>query len=206
MAITKQSDGRYLLSFRPDGAKGKQFRIVRSTKSELLAIQKDILAGRFSTLSKDNRSFVDLVNLWFDYHGHSLKSSTDSKKRLLAFADAVGNPLASAVDGSLFAKYRSARISQGISPATLNRELSTIKAVYSELSRLGLWSGESPILSVRKFKEVKRELAYLTKSQIEQLLIEVKASSNSSLYPVVLVCLATGGFGLFGDWGKMVRG
>lgn len=190
MSIKKQSDGQYLLNFRPNGAKGRQIKRVFTTKSAALAYQKKALAHHDSV--KDTRTFTDIVSLWFDYHGHNLKSADDTKNRLLKFADAVGNPLAVAVDGSLFARYRQVRISQGISPATLNRELSTIKAVYSELLRLGLWFGDVPILSVRKFKEVKRELSYLTHAQIELLITEAKLSSNSSLYPIVLLCLATG--------------
>jgi site-specific recombinase XerD len=191
MSIKKQPNGQYLLNFRPDGVKGKQVKKLFSTKSAALAHQKKVLSEP-GVMVKDKRTFADLVALWFDYHGHSLKSSEDSKNRLLKFAEAVGNPLAVAVDGALFAQYRQSRISQGISPATLNRELSTIKAVYSELLRLGLWSVDAPILSVRKFKEVKRELSYLTQAQIELLITEAKASSNASLYPVVMVCLATG--------------
>ena len=191
MSIKKQSNGQYLLNFRPDGVKGKQVKRLFDTKSAALAYQKKVLSEH-GQVAKDKRTFADLVNLWFDYHGHSLKSAVDTKNRLLAFSAALGNPLAVVVDGALFAKYRQLRLGQGISPATLNRELSTIKAVYSELLRLGFWSGDVPILSVRKFKEVKRELSYLTKPQIELLMTEVKASSNSSLYPVVMVCLSTG--------------
>lgn len=130
--------------------------------------------------------------LWYNYHGQSLKSSDDTKNRLLKLSDAMGNPLASMVDGALFSVYRQTRVDSGISPATVNRELSTLKGVYSELSRLGYWSAESPILKVRKFKEQKKELSYLTVDEIRVLMTEVEKSSNIFLLPVVNLCLATG--------------
>jgi len=190
MAITKFHNSSYLLSFRPDGVRGKQIRKKFKTKREALAYQKSVLSGK--NVAFDKRTLNDLILIWYDYHGRSLKSSEDTKNRLLKLSDAMGNPLASLVDGSLFSVYRQSRVDSGISPATVNRELSTLKGVYSELFRLGYWSAESPILKVRKFKEQKRELSYLTIEEINLLFLEINKSFNDSLYPVVSLCLATG--------------
>ncbi len=92
----------------------------------------------------------------------------------------------------LVATYRAARLDSGILPATLNRELITLKAVFRELKRLSVIDYESPVLSVRTIREVKTELTYLTPGQVEELRAKVLLSSNESLRYVVAICLVTG--------------
>jgi len=47
-------------------------------------------------------------------------------------------------------------------------------------------------LNIRKLREKKTELTYLTHEQIGTLLLQVRQSNNVSLLYVVLICLATG--------------
>ncbi|MGZ8220382.1 MAG: phage integrase, partial [Methylobacter sp.] len=92
----------------------------------------------------------------------------------------------------LVAEYRKIRIDQGISSSTLNRELITLKALFRELKRLSVIDYDSPILTVRKLREVKTELSYLTDSQIKKLREQVELTTNESLPFVVMICLVTG--------------
>ncbi|MFU8790035.1 MAG: tyrosine-type recombinase/integrase [Methylobacter sp.] len=192
----KKIDGKYRLDCRPDGVKGKRIIKLFDTKGAALQYQNQLLSGRFDTLADqatvDNRQLTDLINLWFDLHGLSLKSSVDTKNRLLKLSASLGEPSAKLLSPELFAGYRKSRLDAGISPATLNRELITLKALFRELKRLSVIDYESSILTVRKLREVKTELSYLTQEQIKQLRIQASMSKNDSLSFVVLICLVTG--------------
>jgi len=74
----------------------------------------------------------------------------------------------------------------------MNSELSTLKALYRELKRLQLVDFDFPLLTVRKLKEKRTELSYLTKQDIKKLLEQVKQSTNESLAFTVKISLATG--------------
>lgn len=195
MTIKKVGD-KYQVDVRPDGAKGKRIIRLCSSKAEAKQLQNKLLSGRFDSQAvqapDDNRRLNDLIQLWYDLHGRSLKSSLDTKNRLLQLSDYMGNPEAKLIKPELMAEYRKIRLDAGISPATLNRELITLKALFRELKRLSVIDYESPILTVRKIRETKTELSYLNDSQITELRKQVALSKNDNLPFVVVICLVTG--------------
>jgi integrase len=164
--------------------KGEALQFERMTLREVRTIESSQL--------DDDRQLNELIQTWYDLHGRSLKSSVDTKNRLIKLSEHLGNPIARIINPELLAKYRKTRLDTGISPATLNRELITLKALYRELKRLTVIDYDSSILDVRKLRETKTELSYLTKDQLNQLMIQVKQSTNESLSYVVLICLVTG--------------
>ena len=111
---------------------------------------------------------------------------------MFCLSDFINNPIAKTIKPELVATYRSGRLDSGIMPATLNRELITLKSVFRELKRLSVIDYDSPILSVRTIREVKRELTYLSSAQLQVLNDKVMLSSNESLQFVVAICLVTG--------------
>ncbi|WP_333878705.1 phage integrase [Methylobacter sp.] len=187
---------KYRLDFRPSGVGGK--RIVKrfDTKIDAIQFQRNYVSRLSDTQAVqaivDDRPLNDLIKLWFDFHGRSLKSSVDTRNRLFKLSELLGNPRAKFINPELLAGYRTTRLNQGISPATLNRELITLKALFRELKRLSVIDYDSPVLTVRKLREVKTELSYLSNSQIEKLRKEVDLSTNESLPFVVMICLVTG--------------
>lgn len=107
-------------------------------------------------------------------------------------SELLDNPRAKFIDPELLAGYRSTRLNQGISPATLNRELITLKALFRELKRLSVIDYDSLVLTVRRLREAKTELSYLTGSQVALLRAQVDLTTNESLPFVVVICLVTG--------------
>ena len=196
MTIKKTTNGQYKLDIRPDGVKGK--RIIKTFKYKVDAVQyeRKILSGRLENqdrmVSLDNRTLTELIQLWYDLHGISLKSSIDTKNRLLKLSEQLNNPVACEMTSEQIAKYRRSRLDLGIVESTLNRELNTLKAMFRELKRMSVIDYESDILPMRKLRETKIELTYLTIEQIEHLIEQVKNTRNISLLPVFLICLATG--------------
>ena len=182
--ITKEGK-KWKLDFRPEGSKGRRIIRLFDTKGEALQYERMTLREIRQVESiqlNDDRSLTELIQLWYDLHGRSLKSSVDTKNRLLKLASQLGNPIARLINPELFAKYRKTRLDANVSPATINRELITLKALYRELKRLTVIDYESSILDVRKLRETKSELTYLTKQQLDILLNQVQQSTNESLY------------------------
>jgi len=64
--------------------------------------------------------------------------------------------------------------------------------LFRELKRLSVIDYDSPVLTVRKLREAKTELSYLTASQVELLRTQVDLTTNESLPFVVMICLVTG--------------
>lgn len=190
MSIKKLSNGKYLLSIRPHGSKGKQVRKQFTTKQSALNYQRKLLTEDETTT--DKRTINELVQIWHIGHGKTLKSSADTKNRLLFLSNSINNPIAQQLQVEDYIKYRSQRLEQGIKPSTLNREYTTLCSMFNELQRMGIIHYKTKLIEVRKLKEVKTELSFLTSIQIERLLQESSLSKNDSLYYVVLLCLSTG--------------
>jgi len=187
----KKVDGKYQVDCRPFGSAGKRVVRLFSSKSEANYFQNNLLSS-LEPHKKDTTLLGELIGQWYQLHGKSLKSSLDTKNRLLAFSVALKNPIAFELTANDYASYRSDRLTNGLKPATLNRELSTLKAMFRELKRLGVINYDSQLLNIRKIKEKKTELSYLDQEQIEKLLKSVTLSKNNSLYYVVMLCLASG--------------
>lgn len=195
MSIRK-TNGKYKLDIRPNGIKGKRIIKLFDTKAQAMQYQNQLLSGRFDTQGEqpfvDNRQLNELIHIWYDLHGRSLKSASDTKNRLLKLSELLGNPAARSINPESLAQYRKTRLDAGISPATLNRELITLKALFRELKRLAVIDYDSSLLVVRKLREEKTELSYLTDTQIKDLMSQAELSKNESLPFVVLICLVTG--------------
>ncbi|MCG6862701.1 MAG: tyrosine-type recombinase/integrase [Chromatiaceae bacterium] len=104
----------------------------------------------------------------------------------------MGNPQAFAVSGDLFTTWRALRLDEGKSPATTNRALAYLRAVFNELARAGLWSLENPFSTVRAIRVDEDELAFLSPEQVSALLTECDRSSVASTGLVTRLALATG--------------
>lgn len=130
---------------------------------------------------------------------HPFKEFTGAALLLTPFDH--GQPLAREFDAQMFSRYREKRLKgdfarsnrvKKVAPRTINLELAYFRAVFNELGRLGEWAGENPLKNIRPFRTKESEMAFLTKEQIDLLLIECGRESNSDLVTIVKICLATG--------------
>nr|WP_244869932.1 tyrosine-type recombinase/integrase [Paraburkholderia aspalathi] len=104
----------------------------------------------------------------------------------------MGEPTADTFSADMFASYRAKRIEAGISASNMNREHATMRAVFNELSRLELWTRENPLGKLRQFKVQQQELSFLDDASIRTLLFELRASRNSGVELIAVICLSTG--------------
>ncbi|MBF6636221.1 tyrosine-type recombinase/integrase [Rouxiella silvae] len=201
MAIRKQSDGWWLSELYPNGAKGRRIRKKFATKGEAIAYEQHTIIKPWHEEQEDSRTLMDLVNAWHRAHGVTLKDGDRRQTTMQHAYECMGKPRAIEFDAQMFSRYREKRLKgdyarsnrvKKVSPRTLNLELAYFRAVFNELGRLGEWKGENPIKNVRPFRTEESEMAFLTKEQIDHLLLECGREANNDLVCIVKLCLSTG--------------
>lgn len=193
----KKTDAGWLVDVQPGGRGAKRVRKTLKTLAEAKTYEawlrtKVTQDAEWAPARRDLRRLTDLVETWYQHHGRSLRSGEDMKRRLVAMAAAMSNPVADKFSVQIFATYRDQRLKAGISLANMNREHAYLRSVFSELKRLGQWKGDNPLSSLRQFKVVERELTYLDRSQIVRLLHELGEGRNRHAKLIAKICLATG--------------
>lgn len=196
MGVTKQDDGTWLADFRGNGRGSRRFRKKFQTKGEALRYMSHIKAKvvqqpEWEPPKKDLRRLSTLVERWHQVHGQHIKSGESRKKRLLMLAEVSGDPYAENLDKGWFTKLREER-SKKVSANTLNHDRSYLSAMFNELRRAGEWKRDNPIKESRKIKHEDRELRYLSKEEINNLLDKLEESRNKSAILITKICLATG--------------
>lgn len=193
----KQVKTGWQTNIQPGGRGAKRLKKTFPTKAEAVAWERYVRAKvqqepEWAPAKKDPRSLSELVDLWFQHHGSGLRSGQGTYQRLLLMCQAMGNPRAETFSADLFAAYRANRLADGISASNMNREHAYMRAVFNELTRLGLWKKENPLQKLRSFKIQERELSYLTAEQIQALLQALQTGRNQHVQLIAKVCLATG--------------
>lgn len=191
--MTARKEGKtWTADFYENGRSGRRIRKYGFlTKAAAQRYESKYFANLQNTGRPLDDRLSDLVKLWHELHGCSLKDEKYRLSRTLATVERLGNPLASSFDALAWARYRQSRL-KDVSPHTINHEQRYLSAVFSELIRLGAWVGDNPLARVRQIKTDQTELTFLTLQQVEQLLEQCKRSTNNHTYPVALICLATG--------------
>nr|WP_232454672.1 tyrosine-type recombinase/integrase [Burkholderia ubonensis] len=196
MTIKKVESG-WQVDAQPGGRGGKRVRKSFRTHAEAKAYENWLRVKasedpNWSPVRRDSRSLRELIQLWYDRHGRELSSGGGTRDRLFAACAEMGEPTADTFSADMFASYRAKRLEAGISASNMNREHATLRAVFNELSRLGLWERENPLGKLRQFKVHERELSFLDAESIGVLLRELQASRNPGAELIAVVCLSTG--------------
>jgi integrase len=197
MTIKRIVNG-YEVDLRPDGRNGKRIRKKFASKAEATRFENHILQqalnGKDWNPSNDTRRLNDLIETWFNAHGHALTGGVRQRKTLLAISKAMANPIAREFDAKLFGQYRVSRTTgeKSVSAKTVNNDQTYLNAMFNELKRLGEWEYENPIAGIRNLKHVQPQMAFLSPEQITLLFDELKNSSNPDALPVASICLRTG--------------
>jgi integrase len=84
------------------------------------------------------------------------------------------------------------RLAQDRAPATVNRYLSTLSHTLHVAVTEWQWLEESPLRRVRRLREPRGRVRYLSEDERTRLLQACQASSTPALYPLVVLALATG--------------
>lgn len=128
----------------------------------------------------------------------TLKSARSRKHQLEWWKEQLGKRLIADVTPALIAEYRDKLTREGgrygklLSPATVVRYLAALSAAYTVAVKEWGWVDASPMSKVSKPKEPRGRVRFLSEDEKAALLKACKESSNTYLYPVVVLALATG--------------
>lgn len=195
MAIEQLPDGRWKVDVEP--IKGKRFRKTVKTKAEAIRFEsvcraECIQPQKWNPKPLDNRKLSQLVQRWYDLHGHAITSGRRRANMLQLMAKRLGDPVARKLTGSDLVNLRRSELEAGAKPKSINNRLSFLKTVFNELYRLSDIDYPNPLAKVKPLKLQEAELSYLQAHQIRQLLEALENSRSSSVRLVAEVCLATG--------------
>lgn len=188
MTVRKHSSG-WMADFYLNGKRIRKQGFL--TKSAAIRYEKDYLNQYQVTGRPLDDRLSDLIKIWYDLHGQTLKDHHTRLSRTLAISDRLGDPLAADFSALSWARYRASRLAE-VSASTVNHEHRYLSAVFSELIRLGVWHGTHPLNGIRQIKIDDTELSFLELNEVQRLLQACKDSTNNHTYPVALICLATG--------------
>lgn len=203
MSVRKQTGGKWLFEKYLEG--GRRIRKTFATKGEALAyesyIEEQAATKPWIAEKQDRRRMSDLVNIWYQSHGQTLKDGERVKKILEFICQSTSDPLVDDFTTRTFTNYRKKRMNgdlyrtnsvKSVSLRTLNLELVYLRAMFNELTRLGEWEKPNPVAHIKQFKTDDTEMAFLSKEQIKVLLDECANSNISNLLLMVKIGLSTG--------------
>ena len=191
MSIKSTPEG-YLVDIRPQGRDGKRIRKRFKTKTEAQQYERWVIATEHNKgwvdRPADNRPLSELIEMWWRYHGQTLKAGEAVRMKLHNIDAALRHPVARQVTRALFSEYRAQRLQAGRQPKTVNREQEMLGGVFSVLIDLGHYHHEHPLKEMKKVKLVETSMGYLTQEEI----LEILAALSGDNLKVAKLCLATG--------------
>ncbi|USR41292.1 tyrosine-type recombinase/integrase [Ectopseudomonas hydrolytica] len=195
MAIEQLPDGRWKVDVEP--VKGKRFRKTLKTKAEAQRFEAKcrtecIQPRDWNPKPKDNRHLTEVIQRWYDLHGHAITSGKRRMNVLKLMAKRLRDPIARKLNGSAVVDLRRRELEGGAKPKSINNRLSYLKTVFNELYRLGDIDYASPLAKLKPLKFQESQLSYLSTKQIPQLIEALDKSRSSSVRLVAELCLATG--------------
>ncbi|WP_330114433.1 tyrosine-type recombinase/integrase [Pseudomonas sp. JS3066] len=188
MTVKKQPDGTWSVDFYVDGRGSRRVRRggFRS-KAHAQRFERDYVVSPEPATGR----FSGLVDLWYRVYGCTLKSGPRRLAALRLTVARLGDPYVSEFTSSLWSNYRTRRMKEVI-PATMNIEQLYVSSVFAELIRQGHYQGVNPLSQIKLFKVDQKPLAFLSFEQIDQLLGELRNSTNPYVLMIARIALATG--------------
>lgn len=145
-----------------------------------------------ASVKQDSRRLLDLIELWYQYHGVNLADGERRRAKLEAMAVELKNPKGEKLSSEDFVAWRYQKLQKGWSKKTCNNLLCYLKALFSKLHKLKVIAYPNPMHGVEAIKLQEVEMAYLSPEQITALFSAIEKSKNPSTYYVAEICIRTG--------------
>lgn len=190
MKISKTKNGKWLVDYTSRGQRVR--RVIGTSKrqaEEVAATAKaDILRGTYHLArAKEAVPFEafarEFLELYSKQNKRSWRRDESSLRNLTAF---FKGSLAD-ITGAEIERFKNLRRSQGLAPATVNRELACLKTLFSKAVEWGRLES-NPAERVKKFREDNVKERILTDEEARRLLDE----ASPSLRPALVLALNTG--------------
>lgn len=214
MSVKQSKSGKWLAQVDRVGIP----RVRRSfdVKSDAEKFEREYLVShqKIDKSNTDRRTLLELVGIWYRYHGVNLGDGVARNAILEQMAVDLGNIPAVDLTPGQFLEYRYAclnthdkkvtkkffsdRDQKSITAKTFNNRHGYLDAVYRKLRKLKIINYESPIADTDMIKVHERQLGYLSESQIEQLFELLRSCRNQYVWWIAQLCIRTGA-----RWGEV---
>lgn len=195
MSIRKLDDGRWLVDVRPAGADGKRFRRKFDKKGEASIFEHHILVNYHNKdwIEKppDRRRLTELLDRWWVLYGKYHERGEIEKNRLTAIIQnfgKIGVVRADQLTRKEITNYRAMMLDKGLKPSSVNRQIAILSGVFTKLIDCGDFLPPNPMKDIRKLKEDRPEMTYLTDDEIKALLTFL----DDDHLNIAVLCLSTG--------------
>ncbi|MGL4193221.1 MAG: site-specific integrase [Vibrio sp.] len=211
MSVRNLKDGSkkpWLCECYPQGREGKRVRKRFATKGEAAAyenfIMREVDDKPWMGSKPDNRRLSELLETWWQVHGHTIKSGKVIYRKTALTINELGDPIASTFTSKQYLAFRANRVShfnkadKSLSPAYQNFQLNLLSGMFSRLIKYKQWNFPNPLDDIEPIKANQRALAYLDKTDIQPFLQRLSGFESGgrsvSIPQIVLIakiCLAT---------------
>lgn len=156
---------------------GKRYRRSTETADKKLAQRiQDKVKGEvaeekwFETLPGEEKTFRELMGKYLKEHASkkaSAKNFFGYSKNLISF---FGDSLLTEITPRVISQYKIKRWGDGVKPASINRELATMKKAFNLAMKEWEWVRENPVMKVSMEVENNKRDRWLTEDEEERLL------------------------------------
>lgn len=212
MSVRNLKDGSkkpWLCECYPQGREGKRVRKRFATKGEATAyenfIMREVDDKPWMGNKPDNRRLSELLETWWQVHGHTIKSGKLVYRKTALTIKELGDPIASTFTSKQYLAFRANRVShfnkenKSLSPTYQNFQLNLLSGMFSRLIKYKQWNLPNPLDDIEPIKVNQRALAYLDKADIQPFLqrlggfeSEGRSVSIPEIVLIAKICLATG--------------
>jgi len=81
----------------------------------------------------DKRPLIDLIHLWYHYHGQQLKTGPRELKHLITINADLGNLRVDQLTRQRFMQYQADKMTGGMKPSSINRNQTRLSSVFTAL-------------------------------------------------------------------------
>lgn len=156
---------------------GQQIRKSTKTRDRRLAerihrkLMGNIVEGRwFEKLPGEEKTFSQMMDKYLKEHVVKLRSERSFQGYAKNLESHFGSFVVSRISPMMIHEYKVKRLQQGLKPASVNRELATMKKAYNLALKEWQWVRENPVTRITLEKENNKRDRWLTPDEEERLL------------------------------------
>lgn len=192
---TDKGDTRYQAQVRLKGFPAQNATFNRKTDAKRWIQQTEaaIREGRhFKTTEAKKRTLEELIERYIrDVLPTKPKSMNAQGRQLRWWKKELGYLSLADISPSVLAETRD-KLHKGRQPATVVRYMAALSHAFSVAVNEWEWLDDNPMRKVRRPKEPRGRVRFLSEGERKRLLAACKASDCKQLYPVVVLAISTG--------------
>ena len=187
MGVYKVGKTYYIDLYHDDRRVRRAVGSKRDAENALSALKADILRGEYRFKKNRKIRFEDFAKEYLEYARINKRSwgrDESSLKRLLAF---FKDMLLSTIAVRHIEEYKRMRLDK-VKTGTINRELASLKHMFTIAEKLGKFDGKNPVKEVKFFQERQYVMKILDKEEIKRLI----DAAADDLKSILIIAVSTG--------------